>query len=165
MFGEGEHYHRDFTAHEEDADGWVNAMTFSGDPYQDVDNVVRGVQIGNVSEAMGHPAGIGHEFYHDDLADLRRLWLLVHLDARRGLSNALGDLLQTVRAARSFVEVGCGSHTPASCRPPTSRRAMFRNEPTKVVMFGETCSVLSMLGSTLVDTFSITLPMVSNFES
>eukprot|EP00959_Pyramimonas_sp_CCMP1952_P399443 8369347-Pyramimonas_sp.AAC.1 len=52
----------------------------------------------------------------------------------------------------------------ASCRPPTSRRAMFRNDPTKVVMFGETCSVLSMLGNTLVDTFSITLPMVSNLE-
>jgi hypothetical protein len=73
MFGEGEQYHRDFTALEEDADGWINAMTFSGDPYRDADNVVRGVQIGNVSEAMGHPAGIGHEFCHDDLDDLRRL--------------------------------------------------------------------------------------------
>merc|ERR1719203_1546331 len=53
----------------------------------------------------------------------------------------------------------------ASCKPPTSRRAMLRNEPTKVVMFGDTRRVFSMLGSTRVETFSITLPIVSSLES
>jgi hypothetical protein len=63
MSSEGEQYLRDFTALEEDADGWRNPMAFEGDFYREPDNVVRGVQM-KVDEAM-MPPGMGSDFYHN----------------------------------------------------------------------------------------------------
>jgi hypothetical protein len=73
MSSEGDTYHGIFTEPEE---GWQNPVwTPTGDFYREPDDVVRGVQFGNLSDPVRHPAGIAHDFYHDS-ADLKSHALL-----------------------------------------------------------------------------------------